>query len=128
MPEIGQRIRLSKGDILQTSALYECPACGRTYQVENLNNTKTIQPTYQLIQQRHPTLDPANATYLGDNGEVWVSSVHSGVQPPLGSRPGPVQEGGQVPVEDPRHPRGEDHPQHHQPQHTRLSQLPARLP
>ena len=33
MPEIGQRIRLSKGDILQTSALYECPACGRTYQV-----------------------------------------------------------------------------------------------
>ena len=127
MPEIGQRIRLSKGDILQTSALYECPACGRTYQVgkpEQYKGNTTNLP----IQQRQPTLDPANTTYLGDNGEVWVSSVHCGVQPPLGSRPGPLQEGGQVPVEDPRHPRGEDHPQHHQPQHTRLSQLPARLP
>ena len=33
MPEIGQRVRLSKGDILQTTALYQCPACGKTYQV-----------------------------------------------------------------------------------------------
>ena len=32
MPEIGQRVRLSKGDILQTMALYQCPTCGRTYQ------------------------------------------------------------------------------------------------
>ncbi|XP_023349117.1 tolloid-like protein 1 [Eurytemora carolleeae] len=32
LPEIGQRIRLSKGDILQTSSLYNCPACGKTYQ------------------------------------------------------------------------------------------------
>ena len=30
---VGQRIRLSKGDILQTTALYQCPSCGRTYQV-----------------------------------------------------------------------------------------------
>ena len=29
----GQRVRLSKGDILQTTALYQCPGCGRTYQV-----------------------------------------------------------------------------------------------
>ena len=26
MPEIGQRIRLSKGDIAQTMALYKCPS------------------------------------------------------------------------------------------------------
>ena len=45
MPEIGQRIRLSKGDILQTSALYECPACGRTYQVKE----NTIYPPTYLI-------------------------------------------------------------------------------
>ena len=46
MPEIGQRIRLSKGDILQTSALYECPACGRTYQVKREHNLYTYLPTY----------------------------------------------------------------------------------
>jgi len=32
MPEIGQRVRLSEGDILQTTALYNCPVCGRTFQ------------------------------------------------------------------------------------------------
>ncbi|XP_074032807.1 protein tolkin, partial [Leptinotarsa decemlineata] len=31
-PEIGQRLRLSKGDIQQTNRLYKCPACGRTLQ------------------------------------------------------------------------------------------------
>ncbi|CAL1294951.1 unnamed protein product [Larinioides sclopetarius] len=30
--EIGQRVRLSPGDIAQTNMLYKCPACGRTYQ------------------------------------------------------------------------------------------------
>ncbi|GIY93843.1 tolloid-like protein 1 [Caerostris extrusa] len=30
--EIGQRVRLSAGDIAQTNMLYKCPACGRTYQ------------------------------------------------------------------------------------------------
>ena len=32
----GQRVRLSKGDILQTTALYQCPGCGKTYQVTDL--------------------------------------------------------------------------------------------
>ncbi|XP_063851508.1 protein tolkin-like [Scylla paramamosain] len=32
LPEIGQRIRLSEGDIAQTNLLYKCPKCGRTYQ------------------------------------------------------------------------------------------------
>ncbi|XP_066983363.1 tolloid-like protein 2 [Macrobrachium rosenbergii] len=32
LPEIGQRIKLSEGDIAQTNLLYKCPKCGRTYQ------------------------------------------------------------------------------------------------
>lgn len=35
MPEIGQRLRLSKGDIAQTNMLYKCPRCGRTMQEPN---------------------------------------------------------------------------------------------
>jgi len=31
-PEIGQRVRLSLGDIAQTNLLYRCPKCGRTIQ------------------------------------------------------------------------------------------------
>ncbi|BFZ17237.1 hypothetical protein BsWGS_20276 [Bradybaena similaris] len=31
-PEIGQRIRLSPGDIRQANKLYRCPSCGRTLQ------------------------------------------------------------------------------------------------
>ncbi|CAG9855331.1 unnamed protein product [Phyllotreta striolata] len=39
-PEIGQRIRLSEGDIAQTNLLYKCPKCGRTYQT----NSATFSP------------------------------------------------------------------------------------
>lgn len=39
-PEIGQRIRLSEGDIAQTNLLYKCPKCGRTYQT----NSGTFSP------------------------------------------------------------------------------------
>ncbi|XP_064635870.1 tolloid-like protein 1 [Lineus longissimus] len=31
-PEIGQRIKLSPGDIAQANKLYSCPRCGRTFQ------------------------------------------------------------------------------------------------
>uniref|UniRef100_A0A1A9WC30 Metalloendopeptidase n=1 Tax=Glossina brevipalpis TaxID=37001 RepID=A0A1A9WC30_9MUSC len=31
-PEIGQRLRLSSGDIAQANLLYKCPKCGRTFQ------------------------------------------------------------------------------------------------
>ncbi|CAO1402934.1 unnamed protein product [Diamesa serratosioi] len=31
-PEIGQRLKLSEGDIAQANLLYKCPKCGRTFQ------------------------------------------------------------------------------------------------
>ncbi|XP_076317965.1 tolloid-like protein 1 [Tachypleus tridentatus] len=34
-PEIGQRLRLSRGDIAQTNMLYKCPICGKTLQHPN---------------------------------------------------------------------------------------------
>ncbi|CAG9768768.1 unnamed protein product [Ceutorhynchus assimilis] len=39
-PEIGQRVRLSEGDIAQTNLLYKCPKCGRTFQ----QNSATFAP------------------------------------------------------------------------------------
>ncbi|KAJ8980749.1 hypothetical protein NQ317_013754 [Molorchus minor] len=39
-PEIGQRVKLSEGDIAQTNLLYKCPKCGRTYQA----NSATFSP------------------------------------------------------------------------------------
>ncbi|CAH0558861.1 unnamed protein product [Brassicogethes aeneus] len=36
-PEIGQRIKLSEGDIAQTNLLYKCPQCGRTFQMNSAN-------------------------------------------------------------------------------------------
>ncbi|XP_022906933.2 protein tolkin-like [Onthophagus taurus] len=42
-PEIGQRLRLSEGDIAQTNLLYKCPKCGRTFQA---NSATIISPNY----------------------------------------------------------------------------------
>ncbi|CAH0558868.1 unnamed protein product [Brassicogethes aeneus] len=39
-PEIGQRVRLSQGDIAQTNILYKCPKCGETFQM----NTGKFSP------------------------------------------------------------------------------------
>lgn len=42
-PEIGQRVRLSEGDIAQTKLLYKCPKCGRTFQA---NSAIFSSPSY----------------------------------------------------------------------------------
>ncbi|XP_055853298.1 dorsal-ventral patterning protein tolloid [Episyrphus balteatus] len=42
-PEIGQRLRLSAGDISQAKLLYKCPKCGRTFQE---NTGSFASPSY----------------------------------------------------------------------------------
>uniref|UniRef100_A0A6E8VGY0 Metalloendopeptidase n=1 Tax=Anopheles coluzzii TaxID=1518534 RepID=A0A6E8VGY0_ANOCL len=42
-PEIGQRLRLSEGDIAQANLLYKCAKCGRTFQE---NSASFTSPTY----------------------------------------------------------------------------------
>lgn len=43
-PEIGQRVKLSPGDIAQANKLYKCPACGRTLQesIDKFSYTPTL--------------------------------------------------------------------------------------
>ncbi|XP_055611221.1 tolloid-like protein 1 [Uranotaenia lowii] len=49
-PEIGQRLRLSEGDITQANLLYKCAKCGRTFQDHSGTftspnyNLKTVEP------------------------------------------------------------------------------------
>ncbi|XP_055621202.1 tolloid-like protein 1 [Toxorhynchites rutilus septentrionalis] len=42
-PEIGQRLRLSEGDIAQANLLYKCAKCGRTFQE---NSASFTSPSY----------------------------------------------------------------------------------
>ncbi|XP_008211528.1 bone morphogenetic protein 1 [Nasonia vitripennis] len=49
-PEIGQRVRLSEGDIAQTNLLYKCQKCGRTFQE---NSGSFGSPS-------HPNSSPSN--------------------------------------------------------------------
>ncbi|XP_058467763.1 protein tolkin-like [Malaya genurostris] len=45
-PEIGQRLRLSEGDIAQANMLYKCAKCGRTFQD---NSASFTSPSYYSI-------------------------------------------------------------------------------
>lgn len=63
-PEIGQRIRLSSGDIAQANRLYKCPACGRTLQ----------EPTGALASPFHPGLRDNSLEANGNNGSAQSSS------------------------------------------------------
>ncbi|CAG9818509.1 unnamed protein product [Phaedon cochleariae] len=47
-PEIGQRVKLSEGDIAQTNLLYKCRKCGRTFQSVSANFTSPVYLTNPL--------------------------------------------------------------------------------
>ncbi|KAK2192635.1 hypothetical protein NP493_27g02025 [Ridgeia piscesae] len=49
-PEIGQRVRLSPGDITQAGKLYKCPSCGRTLQ-ESTGSFFSPNPQENAIDQ-----------------------------------------------------------------------------
>ena len=49
LPEIGQRARLSKGDILQTMALYGCPGNKKIFRiVQSLNINFPVRPSVHM--------------------------------------------------------------------------------
>ncbi|KAG8041034.1 hypothetical protein G9C98_002022, partial [Cotesia typhae] len=62
-PEIGQRIRLSEGDIAQTNLLYKCPKCGRTFQ----DNSGTFGSS------THPNSSPS---VEGERCEWRITATH----------------------------------------------------
>ncbi|XP_032664732.1 tolloid-like protein 2 isoform X2 [Odontomachus brunneus] len=62
-PEIGQRIRLSEGDIAQTNLLYKCHKCGRTFQE---NSGSFGSPNYP---NNSPTVD-------GERCEWRITATH----------------------------------------------------
>ncbi|XP_014300153.1 bone morphogenetic protein 1 [Microplitis demolitor] len=62
-PEIGQRIRLSEGDIAQTNLLYKCPKCGRTFQ----DNSGTFGSS------THPNSSPS---LEGERCEWRITATH----------------------------------------------------
>lgn len=56
-PEIGQRVRLSVGDIAQTNLLYRCPKCGRT--IQHVSG-QFSSPNFYLAQQTKTDSAAAN--------------------------------------------------------------------
>lgn len=69
-PEIGQRVRLSVGDIAQTNRLYKCPSCGRTL----LEASGSIEsPNFNIVQQS------------SHKSEDVVRGAHSVHVPPIGN-------------------------------------------
>ncbi|XP_015588432.1 tolloid-like protein 2 isoform X3 [Cephus cinctus] len=62
-PEIGQRIRLSEGDIAQTNLLYKCHKCGRTFQ----ENSGTFGSS------THPNSSPVTD---GERCEWRITATH----------------------------------------------------
>ncbi|XP_053687223.1 tolloid-like protein 1 [Sabethes cyaneus] len=70
-PEIGQRLRLSEGDIAQANLLYKCAKCGRTFQ-ENL--ASFTSPSYY---SNTPPADPERCEWriTATHGERIVLNI-----------------------------------------------------
>ncbi|KAL3278791.1 hypothetical protein HHI36_016314 [Cryptolaemus montrouzieri] len=69
-PEIGQRIRLSQGDIAQTNLLYKCPKCGRTYQTHAASFSS---PSY--LQTPGPPEERCEWRITATHGEKIVLNI-----------------------------------------------------
>ncbi|RZF44812.1 hypothetical protein LSTR_LSTR000764 [Laodelphax striatellus] len=70
-PEIGQRIRLSEGDIAQTNLLYKCAKCGRTFQE---NSGLITSPQYTNSHLPHES-DRCEWRITATHGEKVVLNV-----------------------------------------------------
>lgn len=64
-PEIGQRYKLSRGDIAQANLLYKCPQCGRTFQDDHGDFTS---PTYDFTEEVQSQVEKCE----------WRITTHSG--------------------------------------------------
>lgn len=73
-PEIGQRVRLSVGDIAQTNLLYRCPKCGRTIQQAA---GVFHSPTYFLAHEKRSSPETL-AQFQGKDFCEWRLSVGLG--------------------------------------------------
>ncbi|EEB19379.1 conserved hypothetical protein [Pediculus humanus corporis] len=71
-PEIGQRIRLSEGDIAQTNLVYKCYKCGRTFQE---NSATFTSPTYGNSTLNSPNGDKCEWRITATHGEKIILNV-----------------------------------------------------
>jgi tolkin protein len=78
-PEIGQRVRLSAGDITQANKLYQCPKCGRTLQ-ESSGLFGWPSPDANLVEPvvtRHASSMSGSATQMVGEPCQWrISGTH----------------------------------------------------
>ncbi|XP_018321358.1 bone morphogenetic protein 1-like isoform X2 [Agrilus planipennis] len=70
-PEIGQRVRLSEGDISQTNLLYKCPKCGRTFQT----NFGTFSSPSYLNKKVHNETERCEWRITATHGERIVLNI-----------------------------------------------------
>ncbi|TRY80941.1 hypothetical protein TCAL_04726 [Tigriopus californicus] len=86
LPEIGQRMRLSLGDIAQTMDLYSCPICGRTYLDTKLVFGSPQNPSYtgspRHLQKPYQMGDRCVWRIISTHGENIVLNVTSLDIPP----------------------------------------------